>query len=275
MEKSDEKLYLKWNEFQDNLFTAFGNLKEDNDFTDVTLVCEDGQQFDAHKLVLISSSPFFFDVLKRINHPHPLIFMAGLKSTFLMTMMEFLYKGEVKIDQNQLEPFLSLAEQLQLKDFRGSKAEEEDSKPQSLKRRKTIKPIPTESPVSDAPFGDQAPIELEVKDVRPKQSSNQDQLMRSEPFPVLENYSYSTEDGFEELDKKVKSMFEFSENPAPGNCLGRARICKVCGKEGERTSIINHIEANHLPGISIPCKICGKDFTSRHAFKQHNRSKHK
>ena len=275
MEKPEEKLYLKWNEFQDNLFTAFGNLKKDNDFADVTLVCEDGQQFEAHKLVLISSSPFFFDVLKRINHPHPLIFMAGLKSTLLMTMMEFLYKGEVKIDQNQLEPFLSFAEQLQLKDFRGSKAEEENSKPQSLKRRKTIKPIPTESPVSDAPFGDQALIELEVKDVRPKQSSYQDQLMRSEPFPVLENYSYSTEDGFEELDKKVKSMFEFSENPAPGNCLGRARICKVCGKEGERTSIINHIETNHLTGISIPCKICGKDLTSRHAFKQHNRSKHK
>ena len=32
-----EKLCLKWNDFQENVNAAFGNLREDNEFADVTL----------------------------------------------------------------------------------------------------------------------------------------------------------------------------------------------------------------------------------------------
>ena len=35
----------------------FGNLIEDKDF-DVTLACEDGQQVEAHKVILAASNPF-------------------------------------------------------------------------------------------------------------------------------------------------------------------------------------------------------------------------
>ena len=277
MQRPDEKLSLKWNEFRDNLCKAFAKLKHDKDFTDVTLVCEDGQQFETHKLVLISSSPFFFDVLKRNKHPHPMIFMGGLKSVLLGAMMDFLYEGEVKIEQNQLESFLGFAEQLQLKDFRGAKSEEEELNP-PLKRR-TVQPISNDAPLSKSLFPNQPMLQIEsiTKDLRPKILRTQKRLLKSseERVPVFEDYNYTTEEGFEELDQKVKSMFEFSENPAPGNTLGRARICKVCGKEGERTSIINHIEVNHMAGLCIPCKMCGKYLASRAALKQHNRIKHK
>ena len=42
----------------DNVNSAFGNLIEDKDFSDVTLACEDGQQVEAHKVILAASSPF-------------------------------------------------------------------------------------------------------------------------------------------------------------------------------------------------------------------------
>ena len=48
-----EKLCLQWNDFQENIKSAFGNLREDKDFKDVTLVCVDGQQLEAHKVVLL------------------------------------------------------------------------------------------------------------------------------------------------------------------------------------------------------------------------------
>ena len=38
-----EKLCLKWNDLQENMNTAFGSLREDKEFADVTLACEDGQ----------------------------------------------------------------------------------------------------------------------------------------------------------------------------------------------------------------------------------------
>ena len=42
MHKSDERLCLQWNDFQDNLSSTFGTLRDDKEFTDVTLACEDG-----------------------------------------------------------------------------------------------------------------------------------------------------------------------------------------------------------------------------------------
>ena len=86
----DERLCLQWNDFKENVSSAFGDLREDKDFTDVTLACEDGQQVEAHKVVLIASSPFFLNILKRNKHPHPLIYMKGVKSENLIAMVDFL-----------------------------------------------------------------------------------------------------------------------------------------------------------------------------------------
>ena len=52
-----EKLCLQWNDFQENIKSAFGSLREDSDFTDVTLACEDGHQLEAHKVILDGSRP--------------------------------------------------------------------------------------------------------------------------------------------------------------------------------------------------------------------------
>ena len=51
--------------------------------------------------------------------------------------------------------------------------------------------------------------------------------------------------------------------------------CKVCGKEGEKGNVRQHIEANHMEGISIPCKFCEKTFRSRHSLSQHNQTEHR
>ena len=59
-----EKLCLKWNDYQDNINSAFGCLRAENDFADVTLACEDGRQIEAHKVILAASSPFFQNLLR-------------------------------------------------------------------------------------------------------------------------------------------------------------------------------------------------------------------
>ena len=65
-----EKLRLKWNDFQENLNLAFGSLREDTDFTDVTLACVDGEQLETHKVILATSSPFFQNLLGGNKHAH-------------------------------------------------------------------------------------------------------------------------------------------------------------------------------------------------------------
>ena len=75
MYMAEEKLCLKWNDFQENVSSAFGCLRDDVDFSDVTLASEDGQQVEAHKVILAASSPFFKNMLQKNKHPKPLIYM--------------------------------------------------------------------------------------------------------------------------------------------------------------------------------------------------------
>ena len=107
-----EKLCLQWNDFKVNVSSSFGELREDKDLTDVTLVCEDGSQVEAHKVILAASSPFFMNILKRNKHPHPLIYMRGLKSEDLVAIVDFLYLGEANVFQESLDSFLAIAEEL-------------------------------------------------------------------------------------------------------------------------------------------------------------------
>ena len=75
---------------------------------------------------------------------------------------------------------------------------------------------------------------------------------------------------FEELEQRVKSLMEKSEkNYANGH--QKADVCKVCGKEGKGNAIKDHIEANHLEGVVIPCNLCDKTFRSRNALRMHKR----
>ena len=62
-------------------------------------------------------------LLKSHPHPQPLIFMREVKSSDLRAIVNFIYLGESNIFQEQLDSFLALAEELQLKGLDGSSEE--------------------------------------------------------------------------------------------------------------------------------------------------------
>ena len=256
-----EKLCLQWNDFQDNIKIAFGNLREDVDFADVTLACEDGQQVEAHKVILAASSPFFQKLLGRNKHPHPLIFMRGVKSDDLLAIVDFIYCGEANVFQENLDSFLAIAEELQLKGLMGKNDEkvqdfEVDGKYlHSNTTSTTFSPdINTNPDISKTSFKRQAPN-------RRIQNPGEDKTLA-----IPSNFSGD----LEELEERVQSMMEKSENNY-ANQGRKADRCKVCGKEGMSNAIKDHIEANHLEGIVIPCNLCDKTFRSRNGFRQHKR----
>ena len=80
----------------------------------MTLACEDGHQIEAHKVILASSCPFFKNLLSKNKHPHPMIYMRGIKSEEMSAIMDFLYHGEASVFQENLETFLAVAEELKL-----------------------------------------------------------------------------------------------------------------------------------------------------------------
>ena len=251
-----EKLCLKWNDFQENVNTAFGNLREGNDFADVTLACEDGQQIEAHKVILAASSPFFESLLKRNRHPHPLIYMRGMKFEDLLAIIDFLYCGEANVFQENLDSFLAIAEELKLKGLvgqtEGVENKLEGNCVESTLGKMNLNLYKREK--SNLNSGQSNSI--------PQPTSGQ---INSERRVALPNF---VSGDLKELDEKVKSLMTFSENRI-GKEQGRARICKVCGKEGHSMGIRDHIEANHLEGVSLPCNVCEKTFRSRMILRKH------
>ena len=273
---TSEKFCLRWNDFKENINSAFVSLRKDTDFTDVTLACEDGHQVDAHKVILASSSPFFRDMLTRNKHAHPLIYMRGMKSEDLVAIVDFLYYGEANIYQENLDTFLNIAEELQLKGLNGENRVGEggdDGPPEQTAKPTTLIDAPQKKTSTDQTM---TPAQIDSLN---SESSIKFQISSSMTVGLSKD---ELSGNMQELDEQIETMMGRGDNMVKmGNRLrngewrmGKAYICQVCGKEGKMTNIKRHIETNHLEGIVIPCNLCEKTFRSRNAMTQHNSIHH-
>jgi len=111
---ANEKFCLRWNDFESNIGVAFRELREDQEFFDVTLACDE-DQIQAHKVILSACSPFFRRILQRNPHPHPVLYLKGVKLSNLQSILNFMYHGEVNLAQEDLNVFLEVAEELKVK----------------------------------------------------------------------------------------------------------------------------------------------------------------
>ena len=257
------KFCLKWNEFQENVSSTLVSLREDKDFADVTLACEDGHQWEGHKIILAASSPFFQNLLKRNKHSHPLIYMRGMKSSDLVAMVDFLYHGEANILQENLLSFLAIADELELKGLTGINQEPKKEECKFQQKRNVIK---SEHPHTELSQEIQN-INYDVNDPVNKISSISQNTM--------DGIDHKVSVGLQNLDETIKSMITYGARIILGSQAGkRIVICSLCGKEGQNTNIRDHIEATHIEGVDPPCNFCDKTFKSRQLFRRHNTSKH-
>ena len=111
---STEKFCLRWNDFESNISEAFRELREEKDFFNVTLACDD-DQLQAHKVILSACSPFFRNIFRRNKHEHPLLYLKGVNYTNLVSVLNCMYHGEVNVAQEDLNTFLAVAEDLEVK----------------------------------------------------------------------------------------------------------------------------------------------------------------
>lgn len=111
---ASQQFCLRWNNYQSNLMQVFDQLLQTESFVDVTLSCE-GQNVKAHRMVLSACSPYFQCLLNDTPCSHPVIILQGVKWTELKAVVEFMYKGEINICQEQLGSLLRVAESLKIR----------------------------------------------------------------------------------------------------------------------------------------------------------------
>ena len=65
--------------------------------------------------MLASSSSFFLNLLYKNPVSNPLIFLYGIKFRNLVSILDFIYCGQVQVEQSRLQEFLTVAENLGIK----------------------------------------------------------------------------------------------------------------------------------------------------------------
>ena len=238
-----KEVCVQSDDFSENLKSSFRKLREDTMFTDVTLACEDGEQVEAHKIILAGSSQLFRKLLTGGKQAYPFIYLRGVKLADLLAAMDYIYLGEARLAEEDFQSFLALASDLQLRGLESKQTADttlvSDFEPHFEKSRDESKSV-NQKTLHEIKFDFQ---EAEIRSAR-----------------------------HQNIDDQVKSMIEIGDIPAPGRSQGRVRICKVCGKEGVTIAILGHVKAKHLKHLttpSLPCEECGKQFISNRKFTQH------
>jgi len=114
---SSDNFCLRWNDFESNISTSFRELREDSEFFDVSLCCDNGTDVvPAHKVILAACSPLFRKILSRQkNQQNPFLYLKGIHLKELQAVLNFMYHGEVNVAQDSLNNFLAVAEELAVK----------------------------------------------------------------------------------------------------------------------------------------------------------------
>ncbi|XP_046663237.1 longitudinals lacking protein, isoforms A/B/D/L-like isoform X4 [Homalodisca vitripennis] len=150
---ADQQFCLRWNNHQSTLISVFDTLLENGTLVDCTLAAE-GQYLKAHKVVLSACSPYLETLLSQHYEKHPIVILKDVKFTELKSMMDYMYRGEVNISQDQLGTFLKAAESLQIKglsDNGDGDARDVGSTAKAPPPRKVTQPAPPSRPEPEEP----------------------------------------------------------------------------------------------------------------------------
>lgn len=101
MDPMSQVFCLRWNNHRNNLLTVFDHLLETEAFCDVTLACEDAS-IKCHKMILSASSTYFQTLFMENSCDHPIVFLKDIKYAEIKTILDYMYKGEVNVAQEEL-----------------------------------------------------------------------------------------------------------------------------------------------------------------------------
>ena len=247
-----EKFCLKWNDFQSNASNAFSLLRNEDYLHDVTIVTDDSEQIAAHKLVLSACSEYFKSIFRKNKHSHPLLCLEGVSSSDVRNVMDYIYNGEVKIFQEELDRFLNVAQRLKLEGLLtdlDAEHEEEVNAGETEIFKKQEKQYTHEDSTKEKTKT--IPNKIEKFNEKVIAKANTDLNQKT----------------FLEVNDQIEQ--NISRN------LDGTYSCQICGKKSRTTQHIkNHIET-HVVGLTYNCPMCEKTFRSRPSLGMHKSKFHK
>ena len=111
-----ESYQLSNDSYVEHLIDAMQDMFNGSDFTDLTLVCDDVEMVKTHKAILSACSPVFKKMLQYSkDSPETMIFLKGYKKEDLKALLQFIFTGEVVVNQTRADKVLKIAEEFKFK----------------------------------------------------------------------------------------------------------------------------------------------------------------
>ena len=240
---------LSWNGFENFVVQSFRYLNDDKSLADVTLACEDGKQISAHKIILSSCSSIFKNIILGNPHQHPVIYMKDIKHNTLQSVVEFMYLGQTRVGQEDIEDFIDTAIDL---DVKGINKDNID-------------------------IMEQLGPDLEHLD------QFMDKILSDYDCGIFTSFDHSFGKKHCESDQQITLDKTFPIPPKtkePVNHTQKYKLedgryyCDQCDYKARQTGDVKkHILAKHK-GIKFECDNCQKLFSFKHDLRKHERRFH-
>ena len=295
---------LVCDQFETITQNAFNKSMIDKNFADVTLACDDDKQILAHKIILGASSSFFMNLLVKNHHPHPLIYLRGVKYDELEYIINYIYTGKVNIQEEMLNRFLSVSRDLEIAGFDKQETLEMDGdlemKNKTIMKENVgdqnvetifsqdkivIKEEKIEFNENNTEANSEVPNLLEKCDKCPYETRLFFELMTHIKSNHAQDESIKTKDDQKDKSLLYCNLCEFTAKHSSGLRYHKSTMhegvrypCDQCAfKSTSKNGLITHAEIRH-GGILFPCSTCdykatSRKFLRRHLSKRHHSSK--
>ena len=249
-----EELKYIWHTFVPQICDLLKELQQSKKFCDATLVCDDQKQLKAHKFILSACSSVFKNMFENGDSTSSTIYLRGIKSQDMDSVLQFLYLGETTIYQDNVDEFLNVAKDLGIEGI-GNRNEFVYVNENSVDKVKneSIKSV----------------IEDKMPDIKQQEIGPRLDLSKQTPGPWAQSPLISCKFCDKTLTTKaglhhhVKSIHDGKKYP-----------CSKCEYRATSSgNLLKHFQAIH-EGKRFSCKYCDYKSTQISHIDRHVRSKH-
>ena len=304
MKESAVNFNIEWSGFSEYC-TSLMSREENIEFCDVTLVCDDGAKLNAHQIFLVTSSSVLKSILSNNKHPNPTVYLSGVQMKDMSSLLDFIYKGETSLQQDNLQNFLDLADNLRIKGLNNKTTPNNSEKYNSTSLSNTrsekeginidqdlftivsksdkklavqmieVKEFKMTKNTSDT-FGNSRETTENLQALYKKEEHDKMQILDNtmskyikNTIDPLENPHFSCSRDETDVAMQILSMIErHDKSEKPGKHKHKYR-CNVCNRVSrDKSDCMRHVE-KHINGLIYSCLVCSHTTSTKSGIKAH------
>ena len=240
------------------------NLYNTNTFSDTIIVCEDGNQFKAHKIILSSASPVLQKILIEYSESNPILYFGDIDSETMECILRYIYLGEVLLEEKKLESLMRSAGKLKIYGLHNDEGTQDEKRANLYENVVSL---------------------LHIKEDTESHEKQKEEVISNKNIIEDELVSHKdSNEGEDALSKSIKkepidqNFTEHCKNNTATNVLKSAKPtnfqCNHCDyKTTAKDYLRKHTNAIH-EGVTYPCDKCDYRATQTGSLMQHKQSVH-